>query len=793
MGNSKNKKVPKKRKASHSCNTSSDQKENMPKTAKTRINKPNPDDGIEMSKQLLLKKKNHRTQRRSSSKAERVCPNGKPIPSLSELEKMFEESDEDDQTPKSHPTTSTPEKQRPTSEKNLLSPTTINKISERLLGSIQQQKLPDPSEVLEATALLREKSPPPPPIIPPKKKKKTEIPYIVGCKDRPQVIRKPNTNFCKGDDDYGVEPSSDDPEEQVPAKRAKKSKIPKYSKSIFNAHSDEIAERLVQNDAGDLSDASSDSNKTIKYEPTLVQNPRPQSFSPLPSTSRDTETFERNDEMFNVSLQETQRIKEILKKNDEMTDESFKEINTTKDLTSTEIHDTQLMSNTTIKQDDFITNKSTPLTLEDSVTDVSIFKGTDEVEIIDIPYDTIVIDDICERKPRKEKNNYTIDDSVIEVINPAGTQVIKSENQPEIISILNDEDCMIVPNSDTVNNSSDQFKLNEPIVIDDEYSSINMDFDSYDNEPIEIIDVDDVIAENKTILDKWKNSQELTKINTVVDVPTTYRNVTAVQPTVISSITEQTTLTHSTSLQASEAPSTSLQASVTPSTTLQTNVAPSSTLQSNVAPGGTLQASVTPSSTLQTNVAPSTALPTTSAANPVITNRSARNSQNNKRQRNNTNIGLGRAFQRILGEFFADLSASRPQNNIYIGNHPGRSVTTLVNLLPSANTTTESLQNTGNMQCPIVDLNISNIISSNSGTTSTNMPPATPASPIPQRNLGDCPICLDPIGSKKGIASTICGHVFCLSCIQQSIKGSGKKCPTCRKSLKGVGYHQLYL
>ena len=747
MGNNKNKKVPKKRKAT---STSSDQKENVPKTEKKRVNKPNPDDGIAMSKQLLSKKKNLRAQRQSSSKPERTCRIGKPSPSLSELERKYADSDEDDETPK------TPSKKPPPSENNL-SPATINKITERLLSSIQEQKLPDPSEVMEATLLFREKSPPPPPIIPPKKVKKSNIPYIVGCKDRPKVVKKGNTNFCKGDEEYGVEASSEDPEEQLPAKRAKRSKIPKYSKSIFNAHSDEIANRLGNDDAGEVSDASSDSNKTIEYEPIIVQNSRPQSFSPLPSTSRDKETFQKNDELFNNSLQESQITKDIFKKNDEQTDESLKEINTAKDLTATENGDTQMI------------NTSTPI------------KKDDDVQIIDIPYETIVIDDIYERKAGNEKPSYTIDNSVIEIIETPGSKVDKLE----IMQIPNDEDCMIVPNSGTKEN---QNNLDEPIVIDDEYSTIDIDFDSYNSEPIEIIDVDDVIAENKSILEKWKNSQELNKINTIVDVPTTYRNVAAVTTTVTST-TVQTTSSQSTSLQAKYTPTTSLQACIESDTALQAHLTPSITLQANVPQRTTLQA----------NVPQSTADATTSTANPVITNRNdARNSKRNDWQKKAADISI--AFTRILDDFFANRRAtSNPSStSMNIDRDTTRFVNTIVNSFPSsrAEKVSQPRNNCVNVSAntpqnwvsiPRIDLSKS---SSNSETNSTVIPPP---SPIPQRNIGDCPICLDPLNSCNGIASTICGHVFCLKCIQASIKSSGKKCPTCRKGLKGVGYHQLYL
>ncbi|XP_050348911.1 uncharacterized protein LOC126772524 [Nymphalis io] len=59
-------------------------------------------------------------------------------------------------------------------------------------------------------------------------------------------------------------------------------------------------------------------------------------------------------------------------------------------------------------------------------------------------------------------------------------------------------------------------------------------------------------------------------------------------------------------------------------------------------------------------------------------------------------------------------------------------------------------------------------------------------------NIGDCPICMEELG-KAPVSSTKCGHIFCSNCLEQSLKFE-KRCPTCRKSLKGkLAYHALYL
>jgi hypothetical protein len=50
---------------------------------------------------------------------------------------------------------------------------------------------------------------------------------------------------------------------------------------------------------------------------------------------------------------------------------------------------------------------------------------------------------------------------------------------------------------------------------------------------------------------------------------------------------------------------------------------------------------------------------------------------------------------------------------------------------------------------------------------------------------------MDAVGAKE-LASTVCGHVFCWSCIQESLKAR-KKCPTCRKALRATQVHRLYV
>lgn len=69
---------------------------------------------------------------------------------------------------------------------------------------------------------------------------------------------------------------------------------------------------------------------------------------------------------------------------------------------------------------------------------------------------------------------------------------------------------------------------------------------------------------------------------------------------------------------------------------------------------------------------------------------------------------------------------------------------------------------------------------------------ATPKKKKKSSALGDCPICLDPLG-KNPLASTKCGHVFCFKCLERALQAE-KKCPTCRQSMRSCNsYHPLYI
>eukprot|EP00092_Neocalanus_flemingeri_P035798 GFUD01038978.1.p1 GENE.GFUD01038978.1~~GFUD01038978.1.p1 ORF type:complete len:287 (-),score=67.57 GFUD01038978.1:217-969(-) len=69
-----------------------------------------------------------------------------------------------------------------------------------------------------------------------------------------------------------------------------------------------------------------------------------------------------------------------------------------------------------------------------------------------------------------------------------------------------------------------------------------------------------------------------------------------------------------------------------------------------------------------------------------------------------------------------------------------------------------------------------------------------PSSPAPHSI--QCPVCLESLSSirRNGyqVLSTTCGHVFCSHCLPECVR-LNSQCPTCRKNLARVDFHQLFL
>lgn len=65
-------------------------------------------------------------------------------------------------------------------------------------------------------------------------------------------------------------------------------------------------------------------------------------------------------------------------------------------------------------------------------------------------------------------------------------------------------------------------------------------------------------------------------------------------------------------------------------------------------------------------------------------------------------------------------------------------------------------------------------------------------SSTPKLKMPECAICLESLVDSAQRVATICGHLFCKSCITLAIKTT-HKCPTCRKKLTLKSIHPIYL
>ncbi|XP_076316828.1 E3 ubiquitin-protein ligase RNF4-like [Tachypleus tridentatus] len=66
----------------------------------------------------------------------------------------------------------------------------------------------------------------------------------------------------------------------------------------------------------------------------------------------------------------------------------------------------------------------------------------------------------------------------------------------------------------------------------------------------------------------------------------------------------------------------------------------------------------------------------------------------------------------------------------------------------------------------------------------------------PLRKNITCPVCFDSERtiqfSQRQLVSTVCGHVFCNTCIHNAIQNS-HACPNCRKRLTPKQYHPIFI
>lgn len=667
----------------------SDGNSSKPGAKKKKLQKRSGIEGIDKSRQLKERLKKPRAPRSSTSarnKDPKLCGNGMPMPPLSELERMYEDSDGSDDPPEIKPST-TPDRSinlesKPGTmitgeETKLLSPNTLKKIASTVLDMISNST----------------EDCPPSSIIPPKKPNKSGIPFIVGCKDREQVPWAPKTSFCKGSPKYGVEPHD---EEECKGENVG----PHYanvSKSIFNAQSEEIAERLKELERLEnvlismtpttqttARSGSPDSNKTVPYDFPDSPKSGPRSFSPLPSTSKDRETILKNDKLFNQSLK---------------------------------------------------------------CESVHSDSSQEEVEIVEVPCETIIIDDTVPDLPKPEPMDVDFDPVDL------------------------DDDCCVIVESET-NIKPKQNSLNPIETKDEIYGSLDLTQSYDDNEVCEIIDVDDVISENRALLDKYRRENNLDSVILVEPNATAIKQNTSNQEPSSAGTFSECRQSYSNGPVLATVENASSRPSVM-------NFAPPVENRNDIRDVVTSFFRQRPNH----NFGGSERAPLEVISKDDLPSPDRDNESNN---------ALGRILSWLtsMSGMITDSKAKRKRSRELVqSNRRGTEITVearprtsaevtdiLTQALANANQHTQHHTQNQQQQKSLPQqhsLQLQSIDNSSKG-------------------LGDCPICMDNL-SNNAIASTLCGHIFCMSCIKTAIKANGKRCPTCRKALKGVGYHQLFL
>ncbi|KAH7339632.1 hypothetical protein B0J17DRAFT_656047 [Rhizoctonia solani] len=72
--------------------------------------------------------------------------------------------------------------------------------------------------------------------------------------------------------------------------------------------------------------------------------------------------------------------------------------------------------------------------------------------------------------------------------------------------------------------------------------------------------------------------------------------------------------------------------------------------------------------------------------------------------------------------------------------------------------------------------------------SSSSFPPQPHNAPTPRGRGIICPICLDPA---QDVTSTLCGHIFCASCIKSALS-MREACPVCNRAISQWSTHPIY-
>lgn len=554
-------------------------------------------EGIAKSKQLEAKVKK-RDSSYSSTGEPKMCGNKIPMPSLADLEKMFEDSDDEVLNPT---TQNTQCLKLPGANKEVLLSSNCSKSSENNVDTITQ------SEQLLDTENTDD------------------------MKVKPLVIKRkrkldPGLNIGENKMYYI--------ENESPTKKRKECEN-SSSNTCDNDLSVIIPEMSTQN-ADSM--GSGDSNKTVEYDyHTVSPNYKSRPFSPLPSTSKNNDVFLKNDLIFNQSL---------MSKND--------------------------------------------------------------VEIIEMPCETIILDDDDD------------DDDVI---------------------------CSNVSNNIPVNSSNNEV-INVPDEDDLVYSTDYMrtfDVDKADSD-CEIIDIDNLIAENKAFLGNCKRKSNCFDVKPPVEIVESVDVVEATENN--ETFTELSNLMNA-----------FFSEEVVEHVPYNVNTKEDQGVFEKIANLTNTLSSMFTSSlrTLTRNPPPANQQSSLDDSIVLVSAHGLHPAHQH-----------GDQVQIISPPPASPHNAPLPNNNRPIDS-----------CLQQNCNKRKTRQSKKEKEKPVSITDIQR----NTNNVQAN---------IPVRSLGDCPICMESLCNST-VASTICGHVFCMKCIKAAIQASGKRCPTCRKMLKGNGFHQLFL
>jgi len=132
--------------------------------------------------------------------------------------------------------------------------------------------------------------------------------------------------------------------------------------------------------------------------------------------------------------------------------------------------------------------------------------------------------------------------------------------------------------------------------------------------------------------------------------------------------------------------------------------------------------------------------------------------------------------------------ATPPPPNIPFLSPPGASRTPQYAVTPSANILNRTVD--------LTDSPLATASSPEKDLPAASSPKEDPPAGSPEAFPFSCPVCLDNLprikSSGRDMMSTVCGHIFCSSCLSVCFK-SNSRCPTCRKILLSKDMHQIFI